>query len=263
MFSRPLHRYVLAMSVILVLAIAAFARPVPPPQQSSSTKQPTVYTYVSFFGVPRANWAEYEKSTEKSKKEMEEQEANGNLISWGEGALVVHEGQNAPTHVSWMSSTSVSGLLKAEAAQMASAPVASNINYTVHFDEITMSSNYGGKADSAGAKYLLAQDWKAKPGQEREFTELFDKYRKVDLDAAVADGSLSGYSLEEDLIHNSTPGTYTMVMTFPSAEAVDKFYASIEAQRAKNPLFGEAFGSAIEMSEHRDHLLRVLSSGHK
>jgi hypothetical protein len=158
---------------------------------------------------------------------------------------------------------SVSGLLKAEAAEMTSAPVASNINYTVHFDEITMSSNYGGKADSAGSKYLLAQDWKAKPGRADEFTELFNKYRKVDLDAAVADGSLSGYSLEEDLIHTSAPGTYTMVMTFPSAEAVDKFYASIEAQRAKNPLFGEVFGSAIEMSEHRDHLLRVLSSGQK
>jgi hypothetical protein len=262
MFSRPLHRYVLAVSVILVLAIAAFARPAAQPQQSTPTKLPTVYTYVAFFGVPRANWAEYEKDLEKGSKVMAAQLANGNLVSWGDGALEVHEGPNAPTHVSWMSSMTVSGLLKAEAAEMSSAPVLSNINYTTHFDEISMSSNYGGKAD-AGPKYLLAQDWKVKPGRTEDFTEMFNKYRKADFDAAVADGSLSGYSLEEDVIHTSAPGVYTMVMTFPSAEAVDKFYASIEALHAKQPLFGEVFGSVTEMPEHRDHLLRVLASGQK
>jgi len=263
MFSRPLHRYVLAVSVILVLAIAAFARPAAQPQQAAPAKMPTVYTYVSFFGVPRANWAEYEKDLEKDNKVMASQLANGNLVSWGNGALEVHEGLNAPTHVSWMSSMSVSGLLKAEAAEMSTAPVTSTINYTTHFDEISMSSNYGGKADAAAPKYLLAQDWKVKPGRGDDFTEMFNKYRKADFDAAIADGSLSSYSVEEDLIHTSAPGTYTMVMTFPSAEAVDKFYASIEALHAKQPLFGEVFGSVTEGPEHRDHLLRVLVSGHK
>ncbi|MGA8101959.1 MAG: hypothetical protein WB869_07395 [Candidatus Acidiferrales bacterium] len=263
MFSRPLHRYVLAVSVILVLAIAAFAQPAAQPQQAAPAKQPTAYTYIAFFGVPRANWAEYEKGLEKGSKVMAAQVANGNLVSWGDGALEVHEGLNAPTHVSWMSSMTVSGLLKAEAAEMASAPVTSSINYTTHFDEISMSSNYGGKADAAAPKYLLAQDWKVKPGRSGDFTELFNKYRKADLDAAVADGSLTSYSLEEDLIHTSAPGNYTIVVTFPSAEAVDKFYDSLQAQLAKNPLFGEAFGSVVEMPEHRDHLLRVLDSGHK
>ena len=104
MFSRRLHRYVLAISVILVLAIAAFARPAAQPPQAAPAKMPTVYTYISFFGVPRANWAEYEKDLEKDNKAMASQLANGNLVSWGNGALEVHEGLNAPTHVSWMSS---------------------------------------------------------------------------------------------------------------------------------------------------------------
>jgi hypothetical protein len=263
MFSRPLHRYALTVSVILVLAIAAFARPAAQPQQAAPAKQPTAYTYVSFFGVPRANWAEYEKDLEKGSKVMAAQVASGNLLSWGDGALEVHEGPNAPTHVSWMSSMTMSGLLKALAAEMSGSPALSNINYTTHFDEISMSSIYGGKADAAAPKYLLAQEWKVKPGRGDDFTEMFNKYRRADFDAAVAEGSLSGYSLEEDVIHTSAPGTYTMVMTFPSAEAVDKFYASIEALHAKQPLFGEVFGSVTEMPEHRDHLLRVLASGRK
>jgi hypothetical protein len=263
MFSRRLHRYVLAVSVILVLAIAAFARPAAQPPQAAPAKMPTVYTYISFFGVPRANWAEYEKDLEKDNKAMASQLANGNLVSWGNGALEVHEGLNAPTHVSWMSSMSMSGLLKAEAAEMATAPVTSSINYTVHFDEISMSSNYGGKADAAAPKYLLAQDWKVKPGRGDDFGEMFNKYRKADFDAGVADGWLSSYSLEEDVIHTSAPGMYTMVMTFPNADAVDKFYASIETLHTKQPLFGEVFGGVTEGPEHRDHLLRVLESGHK
>jgi hypothetical protein len=50
---------------------------------------------------------------------------------------------------------------------------------------------------------------------------------------------------------------------FPNAEAMDKFYGQIVTMQDKNPLFGIAFSSATEGSEHRDHLLRILDSGHK
>jgi hypothetical protein len=194
---------------------------------------------------------------------MEEQVANGNLVSWGSGAIEVHEGPNAPTHVSWMSSMTIGGVLKAEAAIMAGAPVSSGINYTTHFDELSMSTNYNAKADGAAPKFILVQDWKVKPGRSDDFTELFNKYRKADFDAAIADGSLLSYSVDEDTIHTEAPGMFSLVMAFPSADAIDKFYAEIEALHVKQPLFGEVFGSVTEGPEHRDHLLRVLDSGHK
>jgi hypothetical protein len=65
------------------------------------------------------------------------------------------------------------------------------------------------------------------------------------------------------LIHTDAPGLFSLAVEFPSAEAMDKFYSQIETMTDKEPLFGIAFSSATDGSEHRDHLLRILDSGHK
>ena len=258
-----LERCALALILGLVLAAGAVAGPAPKPQQSMPEKQPAVYTYGSFFGVPRANWAEYEKNEEKARKTYESLVADGSLISWGEGALEVHEGLTAPTHVDWMSSMSVAGILKALAAFRGPAAPSGEINYTMHADALIMSTNYNGKAGAGPSKYLLVQEWTAKPGQGEELLALFNKHRKPDLDALVADGTISNYSLSTELIHTDAPGSVTLTVEFPSAEAIDKFYSQIESIQVKNPLFGTAFSSVTQGSEHRDHLLRITDSGHK
>jgi hypothetical protein len=260
---RMLERCALALILGLTLAAGAMAGPAPEPQQSMPAKQATIYTYVSFFGVPRANWAEYEKNEEKTRKTYESLIADGTIISWGSGALEVHEGLTAPTHVAWMSSTSVSGILKASAAFRGPSAPSAEINYTMHSDALIMSSNYGGNPSAAPSKYLLVQEWMPKAGQNDQFMSLFTKHRKPDLDALVADGTISSYSLNTELIHTGPPGSVTLTIEFPSAEAMDKFYSQIESMQEKNPLFGTAFVAATEGSEHRDHLLRILESGHK
>src|SRR5580658_3348656 len=113
MNNRTLQQSALTLFLGLALAIGALARPAPAPQESQSMKQPVIYTYVSLFGVPRSNWTQYEAADKNSAKLMAGLVADGTLISWGNGALEVHEGLNAPTHVSWFSSMSVAGLMKA------------------------------------------------------------------------------------------------------------------------------------------------------
>jgi hypothetical protein len=260
---RMLERCALALILGLTLAAGAMAGPAPEPQQSMPAKQPTIYTYVSFFGVPRANWAEYEKNEEKTLKTYASLIADGTIVSWGSGALEVHEGLNAPTHVAWMTSTSVSGILKAVAAFRGPAAPSAEINYTMHSDALIMSSNYNGNPSAGASKYLLVQEWTPKAGQSEQLMTLFNKHRKPDLDALVADGTISGYSLNTELIHTDAPGSVTLTLEFSSAGAIDKFYTQIEGMQEKNPLFGSAFGAVTEMSEHRDHLLRILESGHK
>ncbi len=44
------------------MSMFAFSAPAARAQQAEAPKQPVVYTYVSFFGVPRAQWAAYEKN---------------------------------------------------------------------------------------------------------------------------------------------------------------------------------------------------------
>lgn len=262
MTCRVLFKVALILSLGCIVTVNAISAPKPKPQESAPAKQPVIYTYVSFFGVPRANWAEYEKVTDKGMKSMQSLVTDGTLVSWGEGALEVHEGNDAPNYVSWFSATSIAGIMKALDSVRTSAAPSSSINYTTHFDELTESRNYSTKSGGS-PKYLIVQDWKVKPGHGDEMDELFNKHRKGDLDTMVADGTLAGYSLEEDLIHTGPPGEITLVVEFPSADSIDKFYAHIDSLHEKDPLFGVAFMAAQETSEHRDHLVRVLSSGHK
>jgi hypothetical protein len=254
MIKSALCVFVMCVSMLVLSAPAANA------QQTEPAKQPVVYTYVSLFGVPRAQWPAYEKGMTAERKIFDGLMADGTLVGYGAAAVEVHEGANAPTHIDWFSSTSLAGLTKALAAIRSGAPPAADIAYTMHADAISSSTMYGGKAGSIEGGYMLVQNWTPKPGQSRELIDLFAKYRKPSLDAAVADGSLTGYSLDEDLIHTSTPGEVELVATFPNAAALDKFYKEIESLHTTQPLFGDVYGAATDPSMHRDHLLRVLFS---
>jgi len=248
---------------VLFMSVFAFSAPVAHGQQANASKQPVVYTYVSFFGVPRAQWAAYEKNSASEHKVFDGLLSDGTILSYGDAAFEVHEGLNSPTHVGWFTTSSMAGLMKALAAERASAPPASDIAYTMHSDAITMSTMYNGKGSTTESGYILVQDWTPKPGHTEEFTDLITKYRKPSLDAQVADGTLSGYSVEEDLIHTDTPGAYTMIAVFPNAAAMDKFYAEIESLHTKQPLFGDVYSSTVDYAAHRDHLLRILYSKSK
>ncbi|MGA7842695.1 MAG: hypothetical protein WCA34_17370 [Candidatus Acidiferrales bacterium] len=253
----------ISMLCVLLMSMFAFFVPAARAQQAEASKQPVVYTYVSFFGVPRAQWGAYEKNATSEHKVFDGLLADGTILSYGDGALEVHEAANAPTHVGWFTSSSMAGLMKALAALRSSAPPSSEIAYTMHSDAITMSTMYNGKGGTTDSGYVLVQDWTPKPGHAEEFKELITKYRKPALDAAIADGALSGYSVEEDLIHTDTPGAFTLIAVFPNAAAMDKFYAEIEALHTKQPLFGDVYSSVVDYTAHRDHLIRILYSKSK
>ena len=44
---------------VLLMSMFVFFAPAARAQQAEAPKQPVVYTYVSFFGVPRAQWGAY------------------------------------------------------------------------------------------------------------------------------------------------------------------------------------------------------------
>jgi hypothetical protein len=259
--NKALHTFVLVFVLGLLASVTALSAPNPP--QSSSDRKPVVYTYVSLFGVPRANWGDYEKGVGKASKNSQNLVNDGTLLGWGDGAVEVHEGNDAPNYVAWLTSSSVAGIMKALDSVRMNAPPSAAINYTMHADELSMSHVYNSKPGAPAAKFMLVQTWKVKAGQGDDWNELFNKHRKADLDAMVDNGTLVGYSVEEDLIHTGPPGFESMVLEFPNAESIDKYYASIDQLHDKDPLFGVAFASILEPGEHRDHLLRVLGSGHK
>src|SRR5260370_20202164 len=73
---------------LLVFVLAVMLVPVALPQGEST---PIVYTYVSQFQVPRANWAAYSADTEKSCVPVVEKSlADGPILNWSTYEQVVH-----------------------------------------------------------------------------------------------------------------------------------------------------------------------------
>src|SRR6266849_8040884 len=107
---RCMNNRMIGVAVGLVLvAIAVVSSPIAFSQMEPT---PTVYTYVSQFQVPRANWASYSEDTEKTVVPIvEKMTADGTILSWSTFEQVIHT-PDGYTHGAAWSSTSISGLMK-------------------------------------------------------------------------------------------------------------------------------------------------------
>src|SRR6266403_2054094 len=73
---------------LLVFVLAVMLVPAALPQMEPT---PVVYTYVSQFQVPRANWAAYSEDTEKTVVPiMEKLTADGTILSWATFEQIIH-----------------------------------------------------------------------------------------------------------------------------------------------------------------------------
>src|SRR5258708_23320239 len=94
---------------LLVIVVAAMLVPAALPKMEPT---PTVYTYVSQFQVPRANWAAYSEDTEKTVVPVaEKMMADGTILSWSTFEQVIHT-PDGYTHGAAWSSNSIAGLMK-------------------------------------------------------------------------------------------------------------------------------------------------------
>src|ERR1700688_3309109 len=66
--------------------------------QSAEVKEkPHLYTYEAFWVVPRARWAEFEKTSPTEQKVMDKAIASGVLVSYGNDSALLHDADGA-TH---------------------------------------------------------------------------------------------------------------------------------------------------------------------
>lgn len=98
---------------ILALAFCAGLTTIstaPSRAQSSEVKEKTaMYTYVAFWGIPRAQWADFEKQEAANQKVMEKAVSDGSLVGFGSDQNLIHS-QERPSHDTWFSSMSMAGL---------------------------------------------------------------------------------------------------------------------------------------------------------
>jgi len=227
-------------------------------QMPEVKEKPAMYSYVSNWQIPRAQWADMEKANEADKAILDKALADGTLVGYGNDESLVHQ-QGGATHDNWWASMSMAGLMKVLDQFYASKTVTSPVlaSATKHWDLIFVSRYYNWKPGAWKNGYVHVSFYELKKDAPADAVELLSKYLIVPmLEKLLSDGTLREYEIDTEAIHTSAPGTFGIVYVASSPEGLDTVNAAIESSLKTNPFAGPVFGSMTESNGHRDELLR-------
>ena len=242
-------------SLILCLSLATAGRS---QAQMAAPAKPPVYTYVSEWAVPRAQWPDMAKLSDVDKPVLDKLVADGTIIGYGSYTNLIHQ-EGEPTHGDWINAMSEGNLLKALEALYAhpgstDAPVE---GASKHWDLILTGDVYNGKAGSSSGGYLTWSKWQVKVGQMHAYTELTKKVLVPVLEKLLAEGSITSYGELTEDYHQDKLGMVYDYMTVPDAASLDKANKAFDDLFSSNPAFGDAYRALTEREGHRDYLTRI------
>lgn len=245
----------------MTAAVALLAAPTATAQQPAS---PATYTFVAEWDIPRAQWGTYVTDFEThARPVLEKLAADGTLVGWGGYEAIVHS-ENAPSHGTWWSSTTIAGIERARAELVRmSVSMKSLASAEGHRDYLLRGLIGNGKSGSGTNGYLSVSTYVVKPMQGQEWRRLWEQYTKPVMDELVSSGTLIGYTVDTEYVHTTNPGLRMIATLSPSAEAEDKIDAAMDAAFSKRPeeerrKVGEAFSATLEPGAHRDSYMRVI-----
>jgi hypothetical protein len=244
---------------LLVFVLAVMLVPAALPQMEPT---PVVYTYVSQFQVPRANWAAYSEDTEKTVVPIVEKlTADGTILSWATFEQIIHTPEGY-THGAWWSSNTISGLMKVLDEVRKAGPRPGQIAATKHEDYLMQTSMYHmGSGTSAYLRVVCSNAKADKPG---DYTATLKKLLVPTFEEQIKKGVATYYGVDEQYVNTSAPSTRCVVITYPDAEGMDKWAAAINATQAKWSAAERAeFVGSTVLDSRRDIMARITHSGHK
>ena len=255
-----MNKRMIGVAVGLVLvAIAVVSSPIAFSQMEPT---PTVYTYVSQFQVPRANWVGYSEDTEKTVVPvLEKLTADGTIAGWSTFEQVVHT-PDGYTHGAAWSSNTISGLMKVLDEIRKGGPRPGQIAATKHEDLLMQTRMY--HAGSGTEAYLRVVCSLAKADKPEGYTAMLKKLLVPTFEEQLKKGVATYYGVDEQYVNTSAPSMRCVVITYPNAEGMDKWAAAINATMAKwSPAERAEFAGATVADSRRDILARITHSGHK
>jgi hypothetical protein len=239
---------VLAMFTLWVLPVGA--------QMSEVKEKPPMYTYVANWTIPRAQWAEMDKSEAADQPILDKALTDGTIIGYGSDITLVHT-PDGGTHDDWWSSMSMGGLIKVLDQFYKSGNSVSPVleSATKHWDGMYVSRYYHWTSGSWKDAYTYVAIYKLKPDAPDNAVDLLSKDIVAPLmEKLLADGTLHEYEIDTQALHTHDPNFFFIVYVAAHPDGLDKVDAAIDQSLKAHPLEGPTFGSMVDFSAHRDEL---------
>ena len=228
-------------------------------QTSQVKEKPPMYSYISNWAIPRAQWSDMAKSDETDRPALEKALANGTIVGYGSDLNLVHT-PDGETHDQWWSAMSMAGVLNVleQFYQNGSSTSAVLSSATKHWDEVYVSRYYNWHSGPIKNGYTHVSTYKLKSDAPDDAVETISRNLVVPLlEQELAAGTIAEYEIDTQAIHTESPDSFSIVYVTTNAEGLDKVSAAVEAALKSNPLGGAAFGSMTDGSAHRDELIQT------
>lgn len=245
---------VVAAAVLAAIIIAPMAL------SQMGQEQPTVYTFVSQFQVPRANWAQYSENTDKTFVPIaEKMVADGTILSYSTFETIVHTPEGYTHGAAWSSAT-ISGLTKVLDEVRKVGPQPGQIAATKHEDLLMQTNMY--TMGSGGAAYLRVVCSNAKPEKPEGYGVALKKYLWPTFEDQVKKGVASYVGFDAQYVNTVAPSLRCVVVTYPNAESMDKWVTAVNATLGKmSAADRDAFYGSQVTDSRRDLMARITHSG--
>lgn len=249
---------------ILVLVVCSLALGVFCSSVGAQAPAQPIYTYVAEWGVPRAQWADMEKSNAEEKVTLDAMVADGTLIGYGYFQNRVHS-DGGYTHGSWFQAKSVGNILKAlEKFYARPAGVTTPAQgASKHQDYLMVATIHGAKPVSNSTGYLRVISVAIRPGQMEEFVDAYNRYVKPLYDKLLAEGAIVSYQFDTEFSIQNAPGRVFSAVVLPDADAMNKVDMAFGQMFAANPAALAVLMAASEPNSRNDILARVTSMTRK
>jgi hypothetical protein len=229
---------------------------VPASAQDEPKEKPPLYSYVGFWNIPRAQWADMDKNAAADQKVLDKALADGAIVGYGNDLNLVHT-PDGMTHDDWWSAMSMAAVLnvldKFYKSGTPTSPVLASA--TKHSDGIFVSRHYNWRPGTYKGAYTRVAYYKLKADVPEHAIETLSKSFIVPLlEKLLADGSIIEYEIDTEAIHTEAPGAFWIDVISTNAEGLDKLNAALRDAAKTNPMNGPAFDSMVDSSAHRDNL---------
>jgi hypothetical protein len=228
-------------------------------QTSEVKEKPPMYSYISNWDIPRAQWSEMEKANEADRPALEKALAGGTIVAYGSDVNLIHS-PDSGTHDQWWSAMSMAGVINVLEQFYQSGSTTSSVlsSATKHWDEFVVCRYYNWHSGTVKNGYTHVSFYKLKPDAPDGAVDMLSKNLVVPLlEKQLAAGVIAEYEIGTLAIHSEAPGTFAIVYMATDAGGLDKVSAAVEEALKSNPMGGAAFASMTDGSAHRDELVRT------